>query len=498
MSNFNLLDGLPGFRDYYPELWQQISFILETMRKVCKQFNYYEYEGPSLEPIELFEAKSGEGLMGEVFHVTDINGRHLVLRPEQTPTLARMLAREQQRYSKPIRWFSIPRLFRDETPQKGRVREFWQLNVDILGEDSVLADAEVIALGINIIRECGLQDSDFTVYINDREFLTELIKTYGYENKAIEIIQAIDRKMKFIQQYIEQDLSDRGKEEDATTKAMLFRRILTAAGTFKEKLIDEMPKDLKPYLDEIDNIEKQVMVKELEKIGLTTEHAEKIYMSTSFSVPAKKFSKKISKAELPTNVKEKLTRLQQLIQALDAMEVLEPVTIDFGLARGLDYYTGIVFEAFDSTGEVVRAILGGGRYEDLVSAIGGAPLTGVGFGMGETVIMEMLKSRNRLPSLEPKPIDIYIAPIKEEQVPIALKVASRIRKTYQVACNPFGWKLKKHLEVSDQLGAKFAILIGPKDQAEHMLSIRDMNTKETIQIKNEELETYLEKLFPST
>ncbi|MHA2098100.1 MAG: ATP phosphoribosyltransferase regulatory subunit [Candidatus Kariarchaeaceae archaeon] len=177
MTKIDLLSGLQGFRDYYPEYWKEIDFILNNMKTVSQKYGYLEYEGPSLERVELIEVKSGADLMKEIFQLTDRNESRLLLRPEQTPTLARMLAKEQQRYKRPIRWFSIPRLFRDETVQKGREREFWQLNVDILGEESVSADAEVIAVAVDIIREVGLEDNQFKMFVNHRELLNSYISS---------------------------------------------------------------------------------------------------------------------------------------------------------------------------------------------------------------------------------------------------------------------------------------------------------------------------------
>ena len=177
MVDNDLLLSVPGFRDFYPAYWKEIQFILENMQKISKKYGYVEYEGPSLELVDLIEAKSGADLMEEIFTLTDKQDRRLLLRPEQTPTLARMLAKEQKRYKRPIRWFSIPRLFRDETAQRGRSREFWQLNVDILGVEDISVDAEMITVAIDIIRACGLKDDQYNVYINHRELLNTFIQS---------------------------------------------------------------------------------------------------------------------------------------------------------------------------------------------------------------------------------------------------------------------------------------------------------------------------------
>ncbi len=493
MANDNLLVGLPGFRDFYPEIWEEISFVIKRMKEVCKRYNYVEYEGPSLEPIELFEAKSGEGLMGEVFHVKDINGRHLVLRPEQTPTLARMLAKEQQRYQKPIRWFSIPRLFRDETPQKGRLREFWQLNADILGEESILADVEVIALAIDIVRACGLADNEFVVYVNNRKLLSTMLKELGLEKLSTSIIQTIDRKQKYMQEYVEKQLSS--TSSNAKEYAMYFRRLLVASGQFLDKLLKESPQELMPYYERRDEIGRQVLEQELEKIGVGTDAIKTIISITSFQAKGDKFQDEIERVDIPDYLEPVINEFKQMAVYLDATGALDPVVFDFGLARGLDYYTGFVFEGFDKTGEVVRAIFGGGRYEDLVSAIGGEPLAGVGFGMGDAVILEILKSKGKLTADKSKMVDLYIAPLKSGQIPKSLSIANKLRGKYQVLCNPFKWKLKKHLEIADQYSARYTIIIGPRDVENKVISLRDMKSKETQTIPENELEDKLQELI---
>ncbi|RMG20867.1 MAG: histidine--tRNA ligase [Methanobacteriota archaeon] len=495
MSLENLLGGLPGFRDFYPEIWEEISFVLEKMKTVCERYNYVEYEGPSLEPIELFEAKSGEGLIGEVFHVKDINGRNLVLRPEQTPTLARMLAKDQQRYQKPIRWYSIPRLFRDETPQKGRLREFWQLNADILGEDSILADVEVLSLAIDIVRECGLEDHEFNVFVNNRKLFSTLLGNLGLEEKAIQIIQLIDRKEKFMQEFVERELSKSMEISRAKELGMAFRRLLVAKGAFLEKLKSEVPEEVMQFYERRDEIEKSQFFEQLEVLGLNKDQMEQIINLTSFSCPSSSFSEEIKKKDIPDFLEPIIDEFKMFNKYIKAAGVSEPVVFDFGLARGLDYYTGFVFEAFDSTGEIVRAIFGGGRYEDLVSIIGGEPLTGVGFGMGDAVLIEIMKSKGKITRRKKAEVDIYISPLKPGQVSSALSVAAKLRKEYRVLCNPFKWKLKKHLEIADNVGARFALIIGPKDIEQGVYSLRDMVTKETRQIPQNALEKELKSLF---
>ncbi|MFV2013909.1 MAG: histidine--tRNA ligase [Candidatus Heimdallarchaeota archaeon] len=444
MSKIDLLSGLQGFRDYYPEYWKELNYILTKMKKISINYGYTEYEGPSLERVELIEAKSGADLMKEIFILKDRSDNRLLLRPEQTPTLARMLAKEQQRYKRPIRWFSIPRLFRDETVQKGREREFWQLNVDILGEDEISADAEVIAVAVEIIREVGLADMKFDMIVNHRELLNSFIS--GISNiDPQQLIPVIDKRLSFIQNEVTQILLKEGKsEKDSNDLSLLYRRILISSGEFKEKLLKENT-ELTNLLDEEATISEKVMLREFIARGLNNEQANQLYSLTKIRNSPSQFISEIKTIHLPEECNNIIAKLEKLGKYLTGFGVAETVIFDASLARGLDYYTGVVFEAFDSTGEIVRAICGGGRYDDLVSDIGGSSLSGVGFGMGELVLLELAKL-NKVIIDEDQNMELYIAPIKEESIPFILQLSTKLRKEFTILCNPFSWRLKRHFQ----------------------------------------------------
>ncbi len=204
-----LLQPVAGFRDFKPEEYIFIEKILSVMKKVSRLFGYEAYEGPMVEKRKLYEIKSGSDIVGEVFNVIDREGQELVLRPEMTPTLGRIIAEYNQKYPKPIRWFSIPRCFRDETPQKGRFKEFWQLNVDMVGENSVMADAEVIAVLVTILQELGLEKEDFVILINDRQFIQKVLETLGIGDKFVEVANILDKKDKVFQQNVEKILQEK-------------------------------------------------------------------------------------------------------------------------------------------------------------------------------------------------------------------------------------------------------------------------------------------------
>jgi histidyl-tRNA synthetase len=491
----NPLDSLPGLRYYFPETWSEINFLISKMKEVSLKYNYEEYDGASLEPIELFEAKSGEGLLEEIYHVYDLEKNHLVLRPEQTPTLAKMLANKQQSYKKPIRWFSIPRLFRDETPQKGRTKEFWQLNVDLLGESSLASDAEVIAVAIDVIRACGIEDHQFLMYVNHRKVLNEFINSLGFSKYAQSLINAVDKKMKFIQDYIQNDLIKKLNisETEARNEAMNVRKLLNAKGEYQQKLLSEIPNHYMEYYDNYDKLETKVMLTEFKNIIKDQAAATKLYEFTKIKGNKDQFFSLIETYQFPENIKLWIDELKTLSNYLEAFGVIEPVFFDLSLARGLDYYTGVVFEAFDASGQIVRAICGGGRYSDLVEALGGQELSGVGFGMGDVVLLEFVKNLN--PDFNPylKETDIYLIPIKEDQIAPILQLKHKLSEKYSTICNPFNWKLKKHFAYAEEVGAKIAIIMGPKDQENDEINLRDMVTGENQQIKFAKLEEYLEK-----
>ncbi|MCE7737624.1 MAG: histidine--tRNA ligase [Candidatus Heimdallarchaeota archaeon] len=481
MSKIDLLIGLQGFRDYYPEYWKELNLILSAMKKISTEYGYTEYEGPSLERVELIEAKSGTDLMKEIFILTDRSDNRLLLRPEQTPTLARMLAKEQQRYKRPIRWFSIPRLFRDETVQKGREREFWQLNVDILGEDEISADAEVIAIAVDIIREVGLADEKFDMIINHRELLNSFIKGISDVDPQL-LIPVIDKRLSLIQNEVGSILTKQGKtEREANDLSLLYRRILISSSEFKEKLLKEST-ELHDLLDEENEISEEVMINEFVAKGLNEEQAQRLYSLTNIRNSPSEFIAEIKEIDLPPECESIISKLEKLGRYLEAFGVGNTIIFDASLARGLDYYTGVVFEAFDSTGEIVRAILGGGRYDDLVSDIGGSALSGVGFGMGELVLLELAKLNNVIIS-ESENYELYLAPIKEESIPFILQMRSKLRKHFKIICNPFSWRLKRHFQFADENNCKLVLLAGPKDIEQNQVSIRKVDSGENFTFK---------------
>ncbi len=324
------MDRLPGFRDFYPEplpqsdVWSADArqHIFDTWRGIARRYGFRFYDGPPLEPLELFTAKSGEEIVGQLYNFTDKGGREISLRPEMTPTLARMVGAYERAYKKPLKWFSIPQLFRYERQQKGRLREHFQLNADIVGETDPAADAELIALVIDALRAFGLSEQDFFVRVSSRNAWHDFFHQGG---------GAREREYEFYQV--------------------------------------------------IDKLEREAQEKNEEKLA-----------SLGFSLAG---VRRFIEEGAPT------PELQLILDNLEARGLRSYVKIDYGVIRGLAYYTGVVFEAFDRKGEF-RAIAGGGRYDNLVKLISGGKvdLPALGFGMGDVVLLELLKARSLLPRFD--------------------------------------------------------------------------------------------------
>src|SRR5262249_5088008 len=292
--------SLPGFRDFYPEQFAERAHVMNVWRDVARRFAFVEYDGPPLEPLELYTRKSGEEIVGQLYNFTDKGGREIALRPEMTPTLARMAAMKANALRKPIRWFSMPQLFRYERQQRGRLREHFQLNVDIIGEPDVTADAELLAVAIEVMRGCGLTSADVRARVSDRRLLRAILSALGVRDaNAAEVFGVIDK-------------------------------------------VHRQPRALS--------------VEKLEKLGLAPAAIEslmQILEHTELDDIARRF-------EQSPDVAASVAEVRRYMTLVDELGISDWVTLDLTIVRGLAYYTGIVFELFDAKGEL-RAICGGGR-----------------------------------------------------------------------------------------------------------------------------------------
>jgi len=411
MNKMNL-QPLKGFRDFYPEQMNFRNWLFEQMSQTAKLFGYQQYEGPTLEPVDLYVAKSDEELVNkQTFILKDKNDKSLAMRPELTPTLARMVASKQNELVFPLRWFAIGPRWRYEQPQKGRFREFWQWDIDLIGEESLQADAEVIAVGCNLLKKIGLTPKEVTVKINNRRFLQEKLSDIKISSEKIKaLFKVIDRKDKL------------------------------------------ETKDWEKYLQEVVGNEKQ----EKEIIAL---------------LENKNFG------DFP--------ELVELFNLLKELGVEEYVEFDPLIVRGLDYYTGTVFEARDKDGEF-RTIFGGGRYDNLLSLFGGQKITGVGFAAGDAIIEEVLKKFNKLPKLK-NDNEVLVTIFSSEFLEKSFKTAELLRSNkINTAIYPNkDIKLEKQLKYADKKGLRFVVIVGPDEVKNETLTIKDLSTgsQRTISLK---------------
>ena len=404
--------GLPGFRDFYPEDFALRRHIFEAWRRVATRYGFEEWDGPPLEMLELYTAKSGEEIVGQLYAFTDRGGRAVALRPEMTPSLARMVAARANGLKKPIRWFSIPQLFRYERQQRGRLREHFQLNCDLIGEPGPLGDAEVIAVAIDSMRELRLTERDVRIRLSDRRLLTVLLGEAGLpEPQHAAAFQLLDK-------------AGRGEYD-------VVRRALLGAGASPDAVKRvESVKDIRTWAD----------------------------LETTFPLAAG--------AGEP---------LRQVFDALGHMGLGGWLDLDLTIVRGLAYYTGTVFELFDA-GFSLRAICGGGRYDSLLKSLGGVDLPALGFGMGDVVLAELLKERRLVPSFEERlDVFLAAATTDDMPFVLSLAHALRdggFRVEYPLAHGGLG----KQLKLADARKARFAVVIGPDDRARGEVVLKELST----------------------
>jgi histidyl-tRNA synthetase len=478
-----------GFRDYYPELYQKIDRILRAFREIPRLFGYVEYECPTVEPLQLFQLKSGAELVEETFRVTDRKNRQLVLRPETTPSLARMLAAQQQYYPRPIRWFSVSRVFRDETQQRGRVKEFWQLNVDLLGTEDIGADAEIINVLAAIIQSIGFTAEDFVIRINDRRLIQSYIESLGLTN-YLEIIRILDRRDKLLQEAIIKQLTGEGTPaKKAEEIALTLRHFFVGKQPERPKL--PRSKKIDEIVENLPQIQQNALIDALEKSGIPRENAVQLTEFSSIKGTPEEFLKLIKKVELTKETRQTLEPLRQLANQLGDLGLTTCCEYDASIARGLDYYTGIVFEAWDRGTGLPRAIAGGGRYDDLVGILEGQRLPGTGFGFGETVILEIAEGKGLLPPPEPA-ADLYIAPVSKKQLGNCRQIATQLRTAgIRTIFNGFTWSLKKYFDDASKRQIPFVAIVGPRELVNNAINLRDMKTGKEEEVKIAKLADFI-------
>jgi histidyl-tRNA synthetase len=357
--------ALPGFRDFYPQEFAERAFIMGTWREVARRYAFVEYDGPPLEPLELYTRKSGDEIVGQLYNFIDKGGREVALRPEMTPTVARMVAARANALRKPVRWFSMPQLFRYERQQKGRLREHYQLNVDIFGAAEVAADAELVACAVDMMRAFGLTADDVVVRVSDRRLLQAYLESLGVPAESVAGVYGVIDKL---------------ERQPAAVSA--------------EKLVQlEVPPSA------VDRI------------------------LTIADVGFQELASRLGGTSAATIVEEfgAFLRYVPSLLGTDASWL----RIDLSIVRGLAYYTGIVFELFDRSGEF-RAICGGGRYDALLQSLGGADLPALGFGMGDVVLGELLRAKGLMRPSDSR-ADYWVSGGEDIPLDQIMREAARLR-----------------------------------------------------------------------
>jgi histidyl-tRNA synthetase len=412
------MQSLPGFRDFLPEDCARRNYIFARWREVARRYAFLEWEGPPLEGTDLYKKKSGAEIVEQLFDFTDKGDREVALRPELTPTLARVVAAHEREFKKPLKWFSIGQFFRYEKQQRGRLREHFQLNCDIIGEKDPAADVELVALCIDVLRALGLTEKDFVVRISDREFWTDFFRDNNVPAERWgDLLQVIDKSAREPREKTAEKLGDLADPVFAT---------LRSGG--------------------------------------------------------------------------KSPKLERLAAGLQARGLADFISIDVGIVRGLAYYTGIVFEAFDRPGKF-RAIAGGGRYDNLISQLsdGAVSLPALGFAMGDVVLSELI---NEIPQAREamqkamgneRKIDIYVVIAKEQRRADALAQIQQLRDCkYSVDYPLTPTKVARQFQAAEELGARIALLYGDEWP---QVRIKNMATAQQELVSTHELPSHVERIL---
>ncbi|MDD5165686.1 MAG: histidine--tRNA ligase [Candidatus Pacebacteria bacterium] len=417
-------ESYKGVRDFFPTDMAVEKHIFSIWRNISEKYGYEEYGASVLEPADLYRAKSGEELINEqTYTFTDRGDREVTLRPEMTPTLARMVAAKKRELIFPLRWYSIPNLFRYEQPQRGRVREHWQLNVDLFGVESITAEIEVINMAYDITRAYGLKDTDFEIRINNRKVMNYITKeVFGLdEESARKVSKLIDKKEKIPREKFEAGIREIFDGQKIAAKAPQFLTLLNS------KNFEEFATNLPASASEHEGIaEIRRVIAGLEKLGITN------------------------------------------------------ARFDQTLMRGFDYYTGIVFEVFDLNPANRRSVFGGGRYDELLALFGNEKVPAVGFGAGDVVAQDLMETYGTLPQA-PASADIALCVMGETNTPFALDLAQKLRdKGTRVVVDLSGKKLGDQIKNADRRHIPKVIVIGEEEVKTGKFKVKDLKSGEEV------------------
>lgn len=423
-----MFESLPGFRDFYPEECAQRNFLFRRWEQTARRFGFLQYDIPTLEPLELFTEKSGEEIVTQLFNFTDKGGREVALRPELTPSLARMVGAKASSLRRPIKWFNIAENFRYEKPQKGRLRSHYQFNGDVYGEPGPGADAEVMALCLACMQSCGLGPQDIVLRLSDRNLWLDYLACLGKAGADALAVLAVVDKME--------------RMEPADVVKKLEPQFGEAAGDF---------------LAQIQMLTSLRSLEDLRRFLL----------------------ERATDAAIRARLEERLAVWHELLGRLGAFGLMPFIRIDLGIVRGLAYYTGFVFEVFelDGGGTTGRALAGGGRYDHLVKKLGYNDLPAVGFGMGDVTMTDLIRGKGLFPTVVHTP-DLYTIIGGEAERAVALEDVASLRThgyavEYPLKEQAFG----KQFKAADASGARVALVYGSEELAAGTVKIRDLKAR---------------------
>ena len=427
-----MFDSLPGFREFLPDSCGVRNTIFNVLRSTAERYNFLEYDAPLLEPLELYIEKSGPEIVSQLFNFEDKGGRAVALRPEMTPTLARLVGARANSMKRPIKWFSIVENFRYEKPQKGRTHSFYQYNADILGDASPGADAELILLLIASLKRFGLNETDFVVRLSDRQMWVAFLESWDLSDTAVaEVLGIVDKMQRVERQVTLEKLGKCVSEPEAL----------------------------------LSDIEKLIQVRSIDAL-------ESFLAATDY-----KFS-------------ERLEDLRILVQRLSAAGMDGFVQLDFGIVRGLAYYTGFVYEAFERSGES-RALAGGGRYDELVKKMGGPDLPAAGFAMGDVTLRDCLEEKGLIGPSTPEP-SVYMVVGGEAEMAACLKDVTRLREQgfrVEYPFKPAGFG--KQFKNAEKSGAKYAVVYGEDEIKSGALTVKVLASGDSVTVPRDTLIRWL-------
>jgi histidyl-tRNA synthetase len=426
------IQPVKGTRDFYPPEMAVRNFIIDGWKAASVRNGFEEYDGPIFEYLKMFQIKSGDEIAEQLFNFTDRGGRALAIRPEITPTLARMVNQKINSLPRPIKWFSVPRLCRAERPQKGRLREFFQWNIDIIGVDDVLADAEIVFTSVDYLQQVGLTPDDIVVKISSRKMLAALLRIIAIAPNQLDDLYTV--------------LDKRTRVPAETFEKMLAESITD--GQKREKVLGLMSVD------------------KIEQIS--------------------------SLLELDSEAQQAIDELKRLFELLSVMGIADFCRFDIGIVRGLAYYTGVVFEIYARAGEL-RAIAGGGRYDNLLQDFGGPSMPATGVAMGDCVLEILLEEKGLLKNKpSTRSLDYFVAYADKALLTEAIKITANLRKAGLATDFSYkGGSLTKQLKEASSANAIKCIIIGQEYQNRELV-VKDMTTGEQETVSEEKFWAELE------